>query len=267
MIEAMKFWVDQFDIDGFRCDLAFWVELNFWKQAKAALDQVKPLFWLAEADALEHASYLEVFDAAYSWKWMHQTADYYQDKIQLSELVSLLDQYKSGRGLKAWFTSNHDENSWNGTEYEKYEIIAKALMAFSCTWPGIPLIYSGQELPLLKRLKFFDKDPIEWTDTPHLHHFYKTLLQLQATHPALNARVGVEMISNSSFDKVISYIRKHENREVLMIINFSRQHLHVDLYADYLQGEFINVFTQEIFNLSSQKQFQIEPGGFWALVK
>ena len=87
----------------------------------------------------------------------------------------------------AYFTSNHDENSWNGTEYEKYGAAAINLAVFSCLWNGLPLLYSGQELPNLKRLKFFDKDPIEWNGKYELHDFYRTLLQLRKRNPALRA--------------------------------------------------------------------------------
>ena len=78
MIDAMKFWVTEAGIDGFRCDLAFWVELDFWMEAKKELDAVKPLFWLGELDALEHPEYMQVFDAAYTWTWMHKAKDFYQ---------------------------------------------------------------------------------------------------------------------------------------------------------------------------------------------
>ena len=163
MIDAMKFWVNQTDIDGFRCDLASWVVLDFWEEARPQLDAVKPLFWLGEYDELENPEYGRVFDASYCWKWMHKTEDFFKKKQPVSELYDLLLQYNAiGDGsMRAWFTSNHDENSWNGTEYEKYGGLAKPLAVFSCTWNGIPLLYSGQEIPLQsKRLKFFDRDPI-----------------------------------------------------------------------------------------------------------
>jgi hypothetical protein len=84
-----------------------------------------------------------------------------------------------------FFTANHDENSWNGTEYEKYGNAAKAFAVFSFVWSGVPLIYSGQELPNKKRLKFFDKDIIEWKAKPELHEFYKALLQLRTNNEAI----------------------------------------------------------------------------------
>jgi glycosidase len=162
MIEAMKFWVADMGIDGFRCDLASWVNLEFWKEARRELEKIKELFWFGEFDELENPQYGEVFDASYTWKWMHLTEDFYKKQLPLSDLVHLLKNYDDlgDQTIRCWFTSNHDENSWNGTEKEKYGPLAGLLSVFSFTWNGIPLIYSGQELPNTKRLKFFDKDEI-----------------------------------------------------------------------------------------------------------
>jgi glycosidase len=154
MIEAMKYWVVNCDIDGFRCDLAFWVELDFWLEARTALEKTKTLFWLAENDGIEHPEYYQAFDACYTWTWMHRTEEFYKKRWHLDSLIDVLHQYDqtgNDQSIKLWFTSNHDENSWNGTEYEKYGDAVKALTVFSFTWDGIPLIYSGQELPNKKR--------------------------------------------------------------------------------------------------------------------
>src|SRR5439155_16722224 len=118
-------------------------------------------------------------------------------------LKEVLQRYQEAPGIKAWFTSNHDENSWNGTEYEKYGSAAKALAVHSCTWPGIPLLYSGQEMPNHKRLKFFDKDPIEWTGSYELHDFYKTLFQFRFHHPAVHASGEVLRLSTSEDQHVL----------------------------------------------------------------
>ena len=106
---------------------------------------------------------------SYAWIWMHKTEDWHKMKLPLKVLTNVLDDYDNVPGIRAWFTSNHDENSWNGSEYEKYGDAAKALAVHSCTWQGIPLVYSGQELPNKKRLKFFDKDVIEWKKNCELH--------------------------------------------------------------------------------------------------
>jgi hypothetical protein len=164
MIDAMKFWVKETNIDGFRCDLASWVEVDFWQQARPEVEKIKPLFFIGEFDELDNPDYGKVFDASYSWTWMHKTADYYKKDLPLSELKDLLIKYSAigDESMRAWFTTNHDENTWNGTEYEKYGLIAKPLAVFSATWNGVPLLYSGQELPNMKRLEFFEKDVINW---------------------------------------------------------------------------------------------------------
>jgi len=267
MIEAMKFWIKECDIDGFRCDLAFWVQLDFWIEAKAELDKVKPLFWLAEADPLDHPEYMQVFDAAYTWTWMHRTEEFYKKNWPLYNLLHVLERYQNAPGLKAWFTSNHDENTWNGTEYEKYGEAAKILAVFSCTWLGIPLLYSGQELPNLKRLQFFEKDTIEWNNNWQLHDFYKTLLQLQATHPALNANSKPIRIHTSADEKVLTYLRKHEDQEVLVLLNFSAQAVRLELYDTRVNGIFENSFTQHQINFSLHRSFQLNAWEYGVFVR
>jgi alpha-amylase len=204
MIRCMEYWVNECDIDGYRCDLAFWVRVDFWEEAIPIVNKTKALFWLAEYDPIEYPEYMSVFNAAYTWKWMHQSEDFAKNRLDWNVLKPLLDQYESVPGIKAWFTSNHDENSWNGTEYEKYGEMALPLAVFSCTWKGLPLLYSGQELPNLKRLLFFDKDVIEWNDELKLHHFYKLLLELHSTHPALNSRSSVKQLSISNDYRIIA---------------------------------------------------------------
>ena len=119
LIGAMQYWVQSFKIDGFRCDMAHLVPLNFWKTARTACETIKPLFWLAEC---ELASYHEVFDVSYAWDWMHVSEKLNHAQVGINEVYNVLEgyvHYPMG-ALKLFFTSNHDENSWNGTEYEKY---------------------------------------------------------------------------------------------------------------------------------------------------
>ncbi|MES2893944.1 MAG: alpha-amylase family glycosyl hydrolase [Bacteroidota bacterium] len=266
MIDAMRYWVLECDIDGYRCDLAFWVELDFWMEARAALEKTKTLFWLAENDPLEHPDYYKAFDACYTWTWMHKTADFYksgQDKKMLDTVLHRYDHLEGGpQGIKLWFSTNHDENSWNGTEYEKYGDAAQALAVHSCTWDGIPLIYSGQELPNKKRLEFFEKDVIAWTGTNQLHDFYKTLLTLRKTNPAL--RTGDSAVANyvlkSDADKqVLAYLRKNGDREVLVLLNLSSQPANFTLNPDHLVGTFKEVFTNTQQDVNTDKTFALKP--------
>ena len=268
MIDAMKFWVTEADIDGFRCDLAFWVELDFWKKARPEVDKVKPLFWFAENDTWEHPEYMEVFDASYTWKWMHMAKDYYQQKWPVDSLTKLLNFYNDAPGIKSWFTTNHDENSWNGTEYEKYGDMALPLAVFSCTWNGIPLIYSGQELPNKKRLEFFERDPIEWTGKNELHDFYKTLLNLRTTNAALRAGKDSEtvMIATPTQPKLLTYLRKNGDKEVLVILNLGSSQVDFTLNDNVLQGVYKNVFSLEEKELQNA-QLKIPAWGYLVFEK
>ena len=265
MIDAMKFWIAECDIDGFRCDLAFWVELEFWKEARKKLDAIKPLFWLGELDPIEHPEYMGTFDAAYTWTWMHKTEDFYKQNLSLDVLNAVLKEYDAvgDASMRAWFTSNHDENSWNGSEYEKYGDMAKLLAVFSCTWDGIPLIYSGQELPNLKRLKFFEKDAIDWTEengptTMGLHGFYKTLLNLHSNNPALRGGdqgTKTEKVTTSDDKHIIAFLRKNGDSEVLVVLNFSNSDVNFSL--DSINGKFREIFSCAEREFSNDKSFQM----------
>ena len=267
MIDAMGFWVAQCNIDGFRCDLAFWVELPFWTKARKELDKVKHLFWLGEFDEIDHPEYGKVFDASYTWTWMHKTEDFNKKHLSIDSLESVLKKYSiiGDSSMRAWFTTNHDENSWNGTEYEKYNGMAKALAVFSCTWNGIPLIYSGQELPNKKRLKFFDKDEIEWTGYNELHDFYKTLLSLHSSDPALRGgdeKVKTFRIKTSDDADVFAYVRKNEDKEVMVLLNLSAKNNLFTIADKIITGIFKNVFTNTINDFSLEKKLEIPAWGY-----
>ena len=262
MKDAMQFWVTECDIDGFRCDLAFWVELDFWKEARPELDAIKPLFWLGEFDELEKPEYGEAFDASYSWTWMHKTEEFYKKHEPLDLLYAVLKRYDDlgDSSMRAWFTTNHDENSWNGTEYEKYGDMAKALAVFSITWNGVPLIYSGQELPLKdKRIKFFDKDPIPWNGNYALAGFYKTLFALKANNPALRSgdpAVQTFRIKTTDPKNIFAYLRKNGNKEVLVLLNFSAQkNLHFDIIDANAAGIYTDIFSGAPADFSAKKNF------------
>jgi glycosidase len=265
MIDAMKFWVHECDIDGFRCDLAFWVELDFWQKARKGLGVIKSLFWLGELDPIEHPEYMGTFDAAYTWTWMHKTEDFYKKHLPMSSLETVLKEYEAigDASMRAWFTSNHDENSWNGSEYEKYGGMAKALAVFSCTWNGIPLIYSGQELPNLKRLKFFEKDEINWTGKNELHDFYKTLLNLHTNNPALRAgdpESETVRVKTSNDDHVFAYLRKNGNDEILVILNLSN--ISLGFSINDITGKFKEVFSSLEKDFSTDKIFGMKAWEF-----
>ncbi|MDF2552219.1 MAG: 1,4-alpha-glucan branching protein [Chryseobacterium sp.] len=267
MIDAMKFWVKETNIDGYRCDLASWVEVDFWEEARPEVEKLKPLFFIGEYDELENPDYGKVFDASYSWKWMHQSADYYKKNEPLAELKDLLKKYSAigDSSMRAWFTTNHDENSWNGTEFEKYGDITKPMAVFSATWNGIPLLYSGQELPNMKRLEFFEKDVIEWNGKYEMADFYKTLLNLKSSNPALrggDANVATYLLNTSANDKILAYIRKNGKDEVLVVLNFSKEPVNFSIQDENLDGFFKNIFDETKRNFTESKDFNFKVSDF-----
>ena len=272
MISCMRFWVRETGIDGFRCDMAMLVPVDFWAEARSALDAEQPLFWLAECDQWEHPQYLEVFDAAYTWAWMHAAEAYYRSGPSVQRMKETLNAYRSLQpvdAIKAWFTSNHDENSWNGTEYEKYGDMAIPLAVLSCTWEGIPLIYSGQEIPNGKRLTFFDKDQLDWPEIPSLHDFYRILLGLRASHPALLADPGsvrTTWLHTDHADKVMAFRRVHDAGELLVLVNFSPYLLDLHIDPPGLPfREYTNVFSDTQMSMGTGVSIDLPAWGYFVL--
>jgi len=264
LIASMQYWVRHFNIDGFRCDMAHLVPLDFWKAARAACDNIKTLFWLAEC---EEVGYHQVFDVSYAWAWMHAIEKTRHDLSGLNDVFNILhayDQYPAG-ALKLFFTSNHDENSWNGTEYEKFGVAAKAWAVFTYTWKGIPLIYSGQELPNHKRLQFFDKDCIEWNEKPALHDFYKTLATCRQQYPAILN--GANYILPSDSNGVMAYLRYDNTNVVLVLLNISPDIQKIACTHDLIKGTFTNIFSGLQFSFDREEAFELMPGDYLVYVK
>jgi alpha-amylase len=269
MTLVMKFWIDHCDVDGFRCDMAMLVPLEFWREARLALDPLKPLFWLAEC---EEISYHEVFDATYTWKFLHKMESLWRKESGPAGLDEVLDYYASqfpADGLRVYFTTNHDENSHSGSEYERMGDAARAFAVLSCTWNGLPLIYSGQEMPNYKRLKFFDKDPIEWTGRYELNDFYKAMLSLRARNRALRAgdpAVITRRLNTGADDRCFAFGRIAGEDEVLVLLNFSAGVVSVPASGLNADGVFRDIFTGADFQLPSAR-IELTAWGYTVLEK
>jgi glycosidase len=266
MIEAMKFWIRECDLDGFRCDMAHLVPLDFWKQARTELDPMKRLFWLGETEEIH---YHEVFDASYAWLFLHTMEKYRKREEGINALDEVLYKYDSifpKNALHAFFTSNHDENSHSGSEYERLGDAAKPFAVLCATWNGVPLIYSGQELPMVdKRLHFFDKDLIPWSGEYSLHDFYKTLLTLRSANPALRAadkNVRTYRLETTDNTNVFAYLKKNKEKEVLVILNLSASRQQIKIIGKVAAGQFKNVFTGTDLTMSEEKIFELNEWGY-----
>jgi alpha-amylase len=269
MIKAMQFWVSNADIDGFRCDMAHLIPLDFWREARKKLDSVKPLFWLAET---ETPNYLSVFDCCYAWNWMHTTEAYCKHNQSLSALQQALkdqkDNFPNGT-LHLFFTSNHDENSWNGTEFDKYNKLALPLAVASCLYDGVPLIYTGQEIPNYKKLKFFDKDTIDWPTQPVLHQFYKTLLDLRSTqeHWWQLQNKAILLTGGNEAAHVLAFYRASSVGKLLVIVNLSQLPQTFLINDDAsLVGTYENLFTKEQVRVEKNLKLPINAADYLVLV-
>ena len=270
MLEAMHFWVDECKIDGYRCDMAHLVPIDFWVEARTSLDAKKPLFWLAEC---EEPYYHNAFDATYSWKLLHKMEAYWKHQTDITGLDSVLVFYGQAfakDAIKLFFTSNHDENSHSGSEYERMGDGAKAFAILTCTWNAMPLVYCGQEAAVTKRIKFFEKDAIEWNNSFPLHDFYKTLLQLRRNNPAL--RAGDELatayrISTDNDGRLFGYLRKNGANEVVVLLNLSPDAYWANLTDSRVEGTFVNAFTKEENDITANRYFEMEPWGYYVYAK
>lgn len=269
MIESMQFWINTCDIDGFRCDMAHLVPLDFWLEARRICDQTKPMFWLAETEEL---SYHQVFDATYAWEWMHTKERFVKEGNTVTVLDKVLYNYQDHYPATSWklfFTSNHDENSWNGTEFEKFGPLALPFAVLGATWAGLPLMYSGQEIPNHRRLKFFDKDPLDWNQPLQYEKFYTTLFALRKRNFAAGGpNAGAETFRiPAPIEKVLMYLRKHEQQQILVLLNFSGDELEIDINDNRVQGTFQEIFSGTKVNFDVSRTIHLDAFGYLVFEK
>lgn len=222
MIDAMKFWLEETDIDGFRCDVAGMVKVEFWNKAKEELDKIKPVFMLAEAEEPVHHE--KAFDMSYGWEFHHIMNKIAQEEMNITDIDKYFakqDTMFPADAYRMHFTSNHDENSWNGTEYERLGDATETFAVISATIPGMLLIYSGQEAALDKRLEFFEKDEISWEELK-LEKLYTSLIELKEANRALwNGQYGgnYKKVKSDNEQNIYVFSREKDNNSVIVITN------------------------------------------------
>ena len=223
MIAAMKYWLREGDVDGFRCDVAMLVPEPFWAEARRELDAIKPVFMLAEAD--DPKLQARAFDMTYNWKLHGLLTDIAKGRksaVDLRAFYEKPDPAFAADAIRMTFTSNHDINSWAGSDTALFGAGFKAFAVLAATLPGMPLIYGGQESRLNKQLLFFEKDAVAWR-TYELAPFYTELLALKAHNRALwNGAAGgdVSFLAASNRD-VLAFRRTRGRNSVSVAVNLS----------------------------------------------
>ena len=263
MIAAMKFWVKDTDIDGFRCDVAWNVPASFWSKSIPQLKKMKNVFMLAEGDS----TYLPKsgFDAVYPWhmfKMMEKVAKGEKSALALDSINKENETRYPEHTIQMYFTSNHDENSWNHADFGTFPGIVHAPFAvFTQTMKNsVPLIYSGQEEPVLRALEFFDKDPIVFKNFQR-EKFYKTLLDLRKRNGALSANTSFKKISVGDEKAVYAFTRENGNQKVFVILNFSGSEQTISIKDKSLTGKVHNVFEEKETILNAEER-KIKPWGY-----
>jgi glycosidase len=263
MIVQLKFWIKTTGIDGFRCDVASDVPDDFWKRAIAELRKMKNIFMLAEGDKPELNA--DGFDATYSWNDFAMYKQIAKGKRKASDFDSALsktNQTFPANSLRMFFTSNHDENSWNQADYETTPGIVHAPFAVmtQTIQRSVPLIYSGQEEPFLRAIRFFDKDTISLGKYQR-EQFYTTLLHLRKNNPALAANASFKKIVAGNEDAVYAYIRQSGKNKVLVILNWSAIEQTVKINDKTLLGQALNVFKNKQETITG-KEWKLAPWGY-----
>jgi hypothetical protein len=224
MTGALKYWVKEYDVDGYRADTAGLIPLDFWENARGELDAIKPVYMLGEFDQRDiHA---KAFDASYAWKWNNAMHDVAVGKSDIGALFGYYSELESAwpaEAMRMTYTENHDQNAWEGTQFERFGSGLNNAIVLSFVGDGMPLIHNGQEAGNAKRLKFFEKDPIEWKAHPN-DALFKKLITFRDGHPALhNAPWGGRMVPvvNDSKMKVLTFARQKGADKVLAMFNMS----------------------------------------------
>lgn len=245
MKEAMLFWVREHDVDGFRCDVAEMVPGVFWNDTIRALREVKPVFMLAEGGSMW--LYDDGFDATYSWALGDAMAKCVRGELTAAGVsgairssVAPLRRHPK-RAFRMHFTTNHDWNSWDGTAVERLGDAWECATVLTYVVPGMPMIYSGQEAGLDKRLELFEKDPIEWRDDP-ARALYERLGWFKSVSPALRAgdpRTRWRLLRMAPVDRVLAYELHHPEQTIVVVVNLSDEA--VDVIAPEQEGMYLTM--------------------------
>ena len=248
MADAMRYWVEEVGIDGYRCDVAGYIPLDFWETVRTELDAIKPVFMLGEFD--QRDIHKRAFDASYAWGWkdaMQAVAHGKADATAFFGYYSGNESVWPADAYRMVYTSNHDQNAWDEAAPVLYGEAYENAIVLSFVGEGIPLIYNGQEAYNTKRLEFFEDDPIVWR-VHAIGDLFKRLIELKTGTTALhNGAVGARMVPvvNTAPEQVLSFTRFNANGGVFAVFNMSGEPARVRFtdgpyagaYTDYLSGE------------------------------
>lgn len=264
MIASMKYWISTSDIDGFRCDVAPEVTDSFWLKAIPVLKKMKNIFMLAEGDM--GRMHKDGFDATYTWSdfsMMKLIASGKRNAAAFDSVINKTDTSFPSNSIRMYFTSNHDENSWNkadfgtmpGASHAPFAVLTQTMKR------SVPLIYGSQEEPLLRSISFFEKDTIsfgKYTRAP----FYKQLLTLRSETPALAANANYIKLVSSADDKIFAYTRTVGKSKVLVVLNLSAIAQNATIADASITGNATELFSAAKLTIKAGQSFTLPAWGY-----
>ena len=274
-IDAMRYWVEQFGIDGFRCDMAMLVPIEFWQEASTELHAIKSdIFMLAEAE--EDNLFEGAFNMSYQWNIHHIMCDIAKGARRVWDMRNAMyaeRQRYPREAMRLSFTSNHDENSWSGSEQSRFGRALEVMTAMTFLMPStMPLIYTGQEVGYDHSFAFFDRDPIpaDVYKECYATELYRRLSDLKHSQRALDAgeRGGdVIEIENNAKDCMMTFVREVAGSRVVAIVNLSPYTIHADFRTGIYAGKYRDAISGERVVLDDHVERDIAPWHYQILVK
>ena len=264
VIQAHEFWMREFDVDGFREDVAGEVPTSFWNELRLRLEKIRPVYMLSEDETKGDQHFKVCFNTNYGWETSIVLKKIVKGELPASALNDWTEKVKEQFGTRGWqlnYTQNHDENTWNGTEKELFGEGADCYSALTFCIEGMGMIYSGQEVSLDKRLWFFNKDEIDWTGASR-RDFFKTLIDLKHGNKALwNGQDGgvLRKIETDADDKVYAFIREKDGDTFVGIFNLSDQKVPVILRGSDAIGTYKNAFSLKKQNVTADMSLTLKP--------
>ena len=266
--KAMEMWVRDYDIDGFRADVAGYVPIDFWETERARLDAIKPVFMLAEWKEPELTR--RAFDAVYAWEWHKTVKDIAQGKANATALFGYYAESESAwpkEAMRLTYIANHDSNAWEGTQYENFGEALPAFVALSFAGEGLPMIYNGQEACNAKRLEFFEKDAIDWSQGEgcDLDTLFKDLIAFKRANPALaNSPWGARMsqVVSDKPEQLFAWVRQDGGNKVLGLFNLSAEPVTAKLADAHAAGNYEEFRTGAAVTIAPQDTVMLPPWGY-----
>ena len=274
-IDAMRYWVEEFGVDGFRCDMAMLVPIEFWQEASEELHKIKSdIFMLAEAE--EDNLFDRAFNMSYQWNVHHIMVDIAKGARRVWDLRNAIHaerQRYPREAMRMSFTSNHDENSWSGSEQSRFGASLEVMTALTFLMPStMPLIYTGQEVGYDHSFEFFERDaiPAELYRENRTTELYRRLIALKHRERALDAgERGGDMIEidNNAKDCMITLVREVEGSRVVAILNLSPYTIHADFNTGIYAGTYRDALSGERVELTEHVERDIAPWHYQILVR